>query len=140
MFNIREEVVPIFNIKEFGGDIYIIDDMFNKGFPAMFLGFAPDSNKMYTFNCSDVKKGKWAEYVVFETTFDMVNRSSSYVSDAREVMKEASAMNGLYVYVVDSKGYYDVELNRYEDLYGNYIPKANTYYTYNKSNINSKKC
>ena len=136
MFEIRDEVVPIFNIKELGGDVYIIDDMYNRGFPTMFLGYVPNSGKMYTFNCSDVKRGKWAEYVIFETSFDMILRSATGFSEAREIMKDAKE---LYIYVVDCRGYYDIEKNKYETLYDYYIPNSNTYFLYNRETISGKK-
>jgi hypothetical protein len=139
VFKIREEVKPIFNIKEFGGDIYIIDDLLNKKFPSMFLAYSPNNGKMYTFNCSDVSKGYWAEYIVFETTFDMINRSISYASNGRDVMKEASDSGGLFIYMVDSSGSYDVEECKYEELYDCYIPRNNTYFLYHKDKIISKK-
>lgn len=138
LFNIREEVRPSMNIKGIG-DIYIIDDILHKSFSTMFLAYAPMVDKMYTFNCSDVIKGCFVEYVMFETSFDMVDRSNNKSSDAVDLMKEASDKGGLYLLIYDKEGFDILEKYKFEDLENMYIPRRNTYFRYNRELLNAKK-
>lgn len=138
LFNIREEVRPSMNIKGIG-DIYIIDDILHKSFSTMFLAYAPMVDKMYTFNCSDVIKGCFVEYVMFETSFDMIDRSNNKFSDAVDLMKEASDKGGLYLLIYDKEGFDILEKYKFEDLENMYIPRRNTYFRYNRELLNAKK-
>lgn len=138
LFNIREEVRPSMNIKGIG-DIYIIDDILHKSFSTMFLAYAPMVDKMYTFNCSDVIKGCFVEYVMFETSFDMIDRSNNKSSDAVDLMKEASDKEGLYLLIYDKEGFDILEKYKFEDLENMYIPRRNTYFRYNRELLNAKK-
>ena len=138
LFNIREEVRPSMNIKGIG-DIYIIDDILHKSFSTMFLAYAPMVDKMYTFNCSDVIKGCFVEYVMFETSFDMIDRSNNKSSDAVDLMKEASDKGGLYLLIYDKEGFDILEKYKFEDLENMYIPRRNTYFRYNRELLNAKK-
>jgi hypothetical protein len=138
LFNIREEVQPSMNIKGIG-DIYIIDDILHKSFSTMFLAYAPMVDKMYTFNCSDVIKGCFVEYVMFETSFDMIDRSNNKSSDAVDLMKEASDKGGLYLLIYDKEGFDILEKYKFEDLENMYIPRRNTYFRYNRELLNAKK-
>ena len=138
LFNIREEVRPSMNIKGIG-DIYIIDDILHKSFSTMFLAYAPMVDKMYTFNCSDVIKGCFVEYVMFETSFDMIDRSNNKSSDAVNLMKEASDKGGLYLLIYDKEGFDILEKYKFEDLENMYIPRRNTYFRYNRELLNAKK-
>lgn len=138
LFNIREEVRPSMNIKGIG-DIYIIDDILHKSFSTMFLAYAPLVDKMYTFNCSDVIKGCFVEYVMFETSFDMIDRSNNKSSDAVDLMKEASDKGELYLLIYDKEGFDILEKYKFEDLENMYIPRRNTYFRYNRELLNAKK-
>ncbi len=138
LFNIREEVKPLFNIDSIG-DVYVVNDIFNKTFPHMFLAYAPMLDKMYTFNCSDVQKGAFIEYVMFETTFDMINRSSDKSSDAIDLMLEASAKEELYLLLIDRRGFQLLEKYDFSELEDIHIPRRNTYFLYNKELLNKKK-
>jgi hypothetical protein len=126
------------NIKGIG-DIYIIDDILHKSFSTMFLAYAPMVDKMYTFNCSDVIKGCFVEYVMFETSFDMIDRSNNKSSDAVDLMKEASDKGGLYLLIYDKEGFDILEKYKFEDLENMYIPRRNTYFRYNRELLNAKK-
>lgn len=138
LFNIREEVRPSLNIKGIG-DLYIVDDILHKSFPTMFLAYAPMVDKMYTFNCSDMIKGCFVEYVMFETTFDMIDRSNNKSSDAVELMMEASDKEELYLLIYDKEGFDILEKYKFDDLEDMYIPKRNTYFRYNRELLNAKK-
>ncbi len=138
LFNIREEVQPSFNIQGIG-DVYIVYDILNKSFPTMFLAYAPMIDKMYTFNCSDMLKGCFVEYVMFETTFDMIDRSNGKISDAVDLMKEASDKGELYLLIYDKEGFDILEKYRFEELEDMYIPRRNTYFRYNREILNTKK-
>lgn len=138
LFKIREEVKPIFNIKGIG-EIYVVDSILYKKFPLMFLGYAPMLDKAFTFNCSDVINGCFVEYVMFETSFDMINRSNAKVSDAVDLMKEASDKKELYLLIYDSDGFDILEKYNFEDLEAMYIPKRKTYFRYNKEILSAKK-
>ena len=104
LFNIREEVRPSLNIKGIG-DLYVVDDILHKSFPTMFLAYAPMVDKMYTFNCSDMLKGCFVEYIMFETSFDMIDRSNNKTSDAVDLMLEASEKGELYLLLYDKNNF-----------------------------------
>ena len=138
MFEIRSEVEPVFTLKELG-DIYVIDDMLNRDFPIMFLGYSPKKDIMLSFNCCDVMKGYYVEYVVFETSFNQINRSNNRELQAIELLYEASLNKDLYVLMLDKGGYEEFERVDYMDLTGDQIPACGTYFTYNRNKINQKK-
>lgn len=138
MFDIRNEVEPMFVTKDLG-EVYIIDDIFNKGFPIMFLGYSTKKDCMLTFNCCDVMRDYYVEYVVFETSFNQINRSNNREIQAIELLYEASLNKDLYVLMLDKGGYEEFERVDYMDLTGDQIPSIGTYFTYNRDKINSKK-
>ena len=138
MFEIRSEVEPIFVLKELG-EIYIIDDILNRGFPIIFLGYSPKKDRMYTFNLSDAMRGYYVEYVAFETSFNQINRSNNREIQAIELLYEASLNKDLYVLMLDKGGYEEFEKVDYTDLTGDQIPSIGTYFTYNRNKINQKK-
>ena len=138
MFEIRSEVEPIFVLKELG-EIYIIDDILNRGFPIIFLGYSPKKDRMYTFNLSDAMRGYYVEYVAFETSFNQINRSNNREIQAIELLYEASLNKDLYMLMLDKGGYEEFERVDYTDLTGDQIPAIGTYFTYNRDKINQKK-
>ena len=138
LFNIRNEVEPIFVTKDLG-EVYIIDDIFNRGFPIIFLGYSTKKDCMFTFNCSDFERGYFAEYVVLETSFNQINRSCNREIQAIELLYEASLNNDLYILMLDKEGEVDFERIGFNELIKNQIPKCGTYFTYNKDRINRLK-
>lgn len=138
LFEIREEVEPVFTLKDLG-EIYIIDDILNRGFPIMFLGYSPKKDRMYTFNLSDAMRDYYVEYVVFETTFNQIRRSNNYEIEAVELLYEASLNDDLYLLMLDRGGYEELERYDFKDLDVEYIPQRGTYFRYNRDKINSKK-
>ena len=138
MFDIRNEVEPMFVTKDLG-EVYIIDDIFNKGFPIMFLGYSTKKDCMFTFNCCDAMRNYYVEYVVFETSFNQINRSNNREIQAIELLYEASLNKDLYVLMLDKGGYEEFERVDYMDLTGDQIPACGTYFTYNRDKINQKK-
>ena len=138
LLNIREDVEPIYTISGLG-DIYVVDEMYNGMFPMLFLGYSKQLDKMFTFNCSDVRLRDFVEYVVFETTFDMIDRSNNKSSDAVELMMEASDKEELYLLIYDKEGFDILEKYKFDDLEDMYIPKRNTHFRYNKELLNAKK-
>ena len=138
MFDIRNEVEPMFVTKDLG-EVYIIDDIFNKGFPIMFLGYSTKKDCMFTFNCCDVMRDYYVEYVVFETSFNQINRSNNREIQAIELLYEASLNKDLYVLMLDKGGYEEFERVDFTDLTGDQIPACGTYFTYNRDKINQKK-
>lgn len=138
MFNVRNEVEPIFVTKDLG-EVYIIDDIFNRGFPIMFLGYSTKKDCLFTFNCCDAMRGYYVEYVVFETSFNQINRSNNREIQAIELLYEASLNKDLYVLMLDKGGYEEFERVDYTDLTGDQIPSIGTYFTYNRDKINQKK-
>ena len=138
MFNVRNEVEPIFVTKDLG-EVYIIDDIFNRGFPIMFLGYSTKKDCLFTFNCCDTMRGYYVEYVVFETSFNQINRSNNREIQAIELLYEASLNKDLYVLMLDKGGYEEFERVDYADLTGDQIPSIGTYFTYNRDKINQKK-
>lgn len=138
MFEIRSEVEPIFVLKGLG-EIYVIDDILNRGFPIIFLGYSPKKDRMYTFNLSDAMRGYYVEYVAFETSFNQINRSNNREIQAIELLYEASLNKDLYVLMLDKGGYEEFERVDYADLTGDQIPSIGTYFTYNRDKINQKK-
>lgn len=138
MFDIRNEVEPMFVTKDLG-EVYIIDDIFNKGFPIMFLGYSTKKDCMFTFNCCDVMRGYYVEYVAFETSFNQINRSNNREIQAIELLYEASLNKDLYVLMLDKGGYEEFERVDFTDLTGDQIPACGTYFTYNRDKINQKK-
>ena len=138
MFEIRSEVEPIFVLKELG-EIYVIDDILNREFPIIFLGYSPKKDRMYTFNLSDAMRGYYIEYVAFETSFNQINRSNNREIQAIELLYEASLNKDLYVLMLDKGGYEEFERVDYADLTGDQIPSIGTYFTYNRDKINQKK-
>ena len=138
MFEIRSEVEPIFVLKELG-EIYVIDDILNREFPIIFLGYSPKKDRMYTFNLSDAMRGYYIEYVAFETSFNQISRSNNREIQAIELLYEASLNKDLYVLMLDKGGYEEFERVDYADLTGDQIPSIGTYFTYNRDKINQKK-
>lgn len=138
MFDIRNEVEPMFVTKDLG-EVYIIDDIFNKGFPIMFLGYSTKKDCMFTFNCCDAMRNYYVEYVVFETSFNQINRSNNREIQAIELLYEASLNKDLYVLMLDKGGYEEFERVDFTDLTGDQIPACGTYFTYNRDKINQKK-
>ena len=138
MFEIRSEVEPIFVLKELG-EIYVIDDILNREFPIIFLGYSPKKDRMYTFNLSDAMRGYYIEYVAFETSFNQISRSNNREIQAIELLYEASLNKDLYVLMLDKGGYEEFERVDYTDLTGDQIPAIGTYFTYNRDKINQKK-
>lgn len=138
MFDVRNEVEPIFVTKDLG-EVYIIDDIFNRGFPIMFLGYSTKKDCMFTFNCCDAMRGYYVEYVVFETSFNQINRSNNREIQAIELLYEASLNKDLYMLMLDKGGYEEFERVDYTDLTGDQIPAIGTYFTYNRDKINQKK-
>jgi hypothetical protein len=138
MFDIRNEVEPMFVTKDLG-EVYIIDDIFNKGFPIMFLGYSTKKDCMFTFNCCDAMRGYYVEYVVFETSFNQINRSNNRELQAIELLYEASLNKDLYMLMLDKGGYEEFERIDFTDLTGDQIPACGTYFTYNRDKINQKK-
>ena len=138
LFDIREEVEPVFTLKDLG-EIYIIDDILNRGFPIMFLGYSPKKDRMYTFNCCDAMRDYYVEYVAFETSFNQINRSNNRELQAIELLYEASLNKDLYMLMLDKGGYEEFERIDYMDLTGDQIPACGTYFTYNRDKINQKK-
>lgn len=138
LFDIRPEVEPVFTLKELG-DIYVIDDILNRGFPIIFLGYSPKKDIMLSFNCCDAMRGYYVEYVVFETSFNQINRSNNRELQAIELLYEASLNKDLYMLMLDKGGYEEFERVDYTDLTGDQIPAIGTYFTYNRDKINQKK-
>ena len=138
MFEIRSEVEPIFTTKDLG-DVYIIDDILSRGFPIIFLGYSTKKDCMFTFNCCDAMRGYYVEYVVFETSFNQINRSNNREIQAVELLYEASLNKDLYMLMLDKGGYEEFERVDYADLTGDQIPSIGTYFTYNRNKINQKK-
>ena len=138
MFDIRNEVEPMFVTKDLG-EVYIIDDIFNKGFPIMFLGYSTKKDCMFTFNCCDAMRDYYVEYVAFETSFNQINRSNNREIQAIELLYEASLNKDLYVLMLDKGGYEEFERIDFMDLTGVQIPACGTYFTYNRDKINQKK-
>lgn len=138
MFEIRSEVEPVFTLKELG-DIYVIDDILNREFPIIFLGYSPKKDIMLSFNCCDAMRGYYVEYVVFETSFNQINRSNNRELQAIELLYEASLNKDLYVLMLDKGGYEEFERIDFTDLTGDQIPSIGTYFTYNRDKINQKK-
>lgn len=138
MFEIRSEVEPVFTTKDLG-DVYIIDDIFSKGFSLIFLGYSTKKDRMYTFNCCDAMRDYYVEYVVFETSFNQINRSNNREIQAIELLYEASLNKDLYMLMLDKGGYEEFERIDYTDLTGDQIPACGTYFTYNRNKINQKK-
>ena len=138
MFDVRNEVEPIFVTKDLG-EVYIIDDIFNRGFPIMFLAYSTKKDCMFTFNCCDAMRGYYVEYVVFETSFNQINRSNNRELQAIELLYEASLNKDLYMLMLDKGGYEEFERVDYTDLTGDQIPSIGTYFTYNRDKINQKK-
>ena len=138
MFDVRNEVEPIFVTKDLG-EVYIIDDILNRGFPIIFLGYSTKKDCMFTFNCSDFERGYFAEYVVLETSFNQINRSNNRELQAIELLYEASLNKDLYILMLDKGGYEEFERVDYTDLTGDQIPSIGTYFTYNRDKINQKK-
>ena len=138
MFEIRSEVEPVFTTKDLG-DVYIIDDIFSKGFSLIFLGYSTKKDCMFTFNCSDFERNDFAEFVVFETSFNQINRSCNREIQAIELMYEASLNNDLYIFMVDTEGEIDFERISFDELYKSQKPQCGTYFMYNKDRINRMK-
>ena len=138
MFDIRPEVEPIFVLKELG-EIYVIDDILNRGFPIIFLGYSPKKDRMYTFNLADAMRDYYMELVVFETSFNQIDRSNNRKLQAIELLYEASLNKDLYMLMLDKGGYEEFERVDYTDLTGDQIPSIGTYFTYNRDKINQKK-
>ena len=138
LFNIRNEVEPIFTTKDLG-EVYIIDDILSRGFPIIFLGYSTKKDCMFTFNCSDFERGYYAEYVVFETSFNQINRSCNRELQAIELLYEASLNNDLYIFMVDTEGEIDFERIGFDKLYKSQKPQCGTYFKYNKDRINRMK-
>ena len=138
LFDIRPEVEPVFTLKELG-DIYVIDDILNRGFPIIFLGYSPKKDIMLSFNCCDAMRGYYVEYVVFETSFNQINRSNNRELQAIELLYEASLNKDLYMLMLDKGGYEEFERVDFTDLTGDQIPSIGTYFTYNRDKINQKK-
>ena len=138
MFEIRSEVEPVFTTKDLG-DVYIIDDILSKGFSLIFLGYSTKKDRMYTFNCCDAMRDYYVEYVVFETSFNQINRSNNREIQAIELLYEASLNKDLYMLMLDKGGYEEFERIDYTDLTGDQIPACGTYFTYNRNKINQKK-
>ena len=138
MFDIRNEVEPIFTTKDLG-DVYIVDDILSRGFPIIFLGYSTKKDCMFTFNCCDAMRGYYVEYVVFETSFNQINRSNNREIQAIELLYEASLNKDLYMLMLDKGGYEEFERVDYTDLTGDQIPAIGTYFTYNRDKINQKK-
>ena len=138
MFDIRNEVEPIFTTKDLG-DVYIVDDILSRGFPIIFLGYSTKKDCMFTFNCCDAMRGYYVEYVVFETSFNQINRSNNRELQAIELLYEASLNKDLYVLMLDKGGYEEFERIDFTDLTGDQIPACGTYFTYNRDKINQKK-
>lgn len=138
MFDIRPETEPIFTTKDLG-DVYVIDPILYRGFLIIFLGYSPKKDRMYTFNLSDAMRGYYVEYVVFETSFNQINRSNNRELQAIELLYEASLNKDLYMLMLDKGGYEEFERVDYTDLTGDQIPAIGTYFTYNRDKINQKK-
>ena len=138
MFEIRSEVEPIFTTKDLA-DVYIVDDILSRGFPIIFLGYSTKKDCMFTFNCCDAMRGYYVEYVVFETSFNQINRSNNRELQAIELLYEASLNKDLYMLMLDKGGYEEFERVDYTDLTGDQIPAIGTYFTYNRNKINQKK-
>ena len=138
MFEIRSEVEPIFTTKDLG-DVYVIDPILYHNFLIMFLGYSTKKDCMFTFNCCDVMKGYYVEYVAFETSFNQINRSNNRELQAIELLYEASLNKDLYVLMLDKGGYEEFERIDFTDLTGDQIPAIGTYFTYNRNKINQKK-
>ena len=138
MFEIRSEVEPVFTTKDLG-DVYIIDDIFSKGFSLIFLGYSTKKDCMLTFNCCDAMRDYYVEYVVFETSFNQINRSNNRELQAIELLYEASLNKDLYMLMLDKGGYEEFERIDFMDLTGDQIPACGTYFTYNRDKINQKK-
>ena len=138
LFNIKNEVEPIFVTKDLG-EVYVVDDILSRGFPIIFLGYSTKKDCMFTFNCSDFERGYFAEYVVFETSFNQINRSCNREIQAIELLYEASLNKDLYMLMLDKGGYEEFERVDYTDLTGDQIPAIGTYFTYNRDKINQKK-
>ena len=137
LLNIREDVEPIYTINGLG-DIYVVDEMYNGMFPMLFLGYSKQLDKMFTFNCSDVRLKDFVEYVVFETTFDMINRSVAFITDTVTLMREAREC---MIVIIDKESSY---LSRHyfcdlKKVGENYIPKSGKFIFYNKDRINRLK-
>ena len=138
MFDIRSEVEPVFTTKDLG-DVYVIDPILYHNFLIMFLGYSTKKDCMFTFNCCDAMRGYYVEYVVFETSFNQINRSNNREIQAIELLYEASLNKDLYVLMLDKGGYEEFERVDYTDLTGAQIPSIGTYFTYNRDKINQKK-
>lgn len=138
MFDIRPETEPIFTLKELG-DVYVIDPILYRGFLIIFLGYSTKKDCMLTFNCCDVMRGYYVEYVAFETSFNQINRSNNREIQAIELLYEASLNKDLYVLMLDKGGYEEFERIDFTDLTGDQIPACGTYFTYNRNKINQKK-
>ena len=134
MFDIRNEVEPMFVTKDLG-EVYIIDDIFNKGFPIMFLGYSTKKDCMFTFNCCDAMRNYYVEYVVFETSFNQINRSNNREIQAIELLYEASLNKDLYIFMLDKEGEIDFERISFNELIKNQIPRCGTYFMYNSVTV-----
>ena len=121
------------------GEVYVVDEILNREFPLIFLGYSPKKDCMFTFNMSDFERDYYAEYVVFETSFNQINRSCNREIQAIELMYEASLNNDLYIFMVDTEGEIDFERTSFDELIKNQIPKCGTYFKYNKDRINRLK-
>ena len=138
LFNIRNEVEPIFVTKDLG-EVYVVDEILNRGFSIIFLGYSTKKDCMYTFNMSDFERNDFAEFVVFETSFNQINRSCNREIQAIELMYEASLNNDLYIFMVDTEGEVDFERISFDELYKSQKPQCGTYFMYNKDRINRMK-